>query len=267
MMILPTAFAVEASPVAEISTVDAQSQPVIMDKIPVKAKNIQLTINLTKEQAYDFILNSVFNKPGIELFVKALDEDSVTVYLTSNSSELTTDGKLELGSVNSSDMFNIESISDVKITDGENELGCWQSIGESDEELDIPNDDNDNLEEPDDDSSLSDSDNSNSAGTDNGSDNNIDGDSGSEDSNHDKDEGLGSNNSDSDNSSSDDNSSSGNSSGSSSFSGSSSGGSNSNIKKYGINIVTDKTLGSVKVDNNYANSDENITIYVDPVDG
>ena len=60
MMMLPTAFAVEASPVAEIPTVDAQSQPVIMDKIPVKAKNIQLTINLTKEQAYDFILNSVF---------------------------------------------------------------------------------------------------------------------------------------------------------------------------------------------------------------
>lgn len=221
-MMLPTAFAVDASPVVEISTVDAQSQSIIIDKIPVKAKNIQLTINLTKEQAYDFILNSVFNQPGIELFVKALDEDSVTVYLTSNSSELTTDGKLELGSVNSSDVFNIESISDLKITDGENELGYWPNVGKPDKEPD----DGDTSNNPDKD----DSDNTDTDG-DNSNDNSSDGAS---------------------------------SSGSSS---SNSGNTSSSAKKYAINIVTNKTFGSINVNNNSAKSGDTVIFYARPLDG
>ena len=126
-MAIPVAFAA-GMPSVNIPTNENTQQSVSLNNISNDVKNLQVTINLSKEQDYDFLENSILsNKVGVEFFYKT-GNSSVTIYITSNTDVLTTSGNLILGTISADNSFNIASATNMKVTDGTNTSDSWESI-------------------------------------------------------------------------------------------------------------------------------------------
>ena len=127
VMAIPVAFAA-GTPSLNITANESTQQSVIFDNISNDIKNLQVTINLSKSQTYDFY-SDLSNNIGMEVYYKPQNQfsDNITIYITSNVNPLTTTGNLVLGTISADENFSLKSATNMKVTDGTNTSGVWDN--------------------------------------------------------------------------------------------------------------------------------------------
>lgn len=126
VMAIPVAFAA-GTPSLNITADESTQQSVSFNNISNDIKNLQVTINLSKNQNYSFLENNdLASKAGVEFYCKT-DNSTVTIYITSNTDVLTTSGNLILGTISADESFSIKSATNMKVTDGTNTSGTWDN--------------------------------------------------------------------------------------------------------------------------------------------
>lgn len=141
VMSIPVAFAA-GTPSINITANESTQQSVSFNNISSDTKNLQVTINLSKNQNYSFLENNYLaGKAGVEFHCKT-DNSTVTIYITSNTDVLTTSGNLILGTISADESFSIKSATNMKVTDGTNISGTWDNTNTQTPSTDNGSDDN-----------------------------------------------------------------------------------------------------------------------------
>ena len=141
VMSIPVAFAA-GTPSINITANESTQQSVSFNNISSDTKNLQVTINLSKNQNYSFLENNYLaGKAGVEFHCKT-DNSTVTIYITSNTDVLTTSGNLILGTISADESFSIKSATNMKVTDGTNTSGTWDNTNTQTPSTDNGSDDN-----------------------------------------------------------------------------------------------------------------------------
>ena len=155
IMAIPVAFAA-GTPSLNIPTTENTQQSITFNNVSNDVKNLQVTINLSKEQKYEFSINEdIKDKDGVEFCYKS-QGSSITIYITSNTYSLTNSDFIKLGDISADENFNIISATDIKLVDDDNTSSVWEDI--------IPpsNDTNDNTNNGDNNNNNNQNNNSNS---------------------------------------------------------------------------------------------------------
>ncbi len=127
IMAIPVAFAA-GTPSLNIPTTENTQQSVTFNNISNDVKNLQVTINLSKEQKYEFSINEdIKDKDGVEFCYKS-QGSSITIYITSNTYSLTNSDFIKLGDISADENFNIISATDIKLVNDDNTSSVWEDI-------------------------------------------------------------------------------------------------------------------------------------------
>lgn len=127
IMAIPVAFAA-GTPSLNIPTTENTQQSITFNNVSNDVKNLQVTINLSKEQKYEFSINEdIKDKDGVEFCYKS-QGSSITIYITSNTYSLTNSDFIKLGDISADENFNIISATDIKLVDDDNTSSVWEDI-------------------------------------------------------------------------------------------------------------------------------------------
>lgn len=127
IMAIPVAFAA-GTPSLNIPTTENTQQSITFNNVSNDVKNLQVTINLSKEQKYEFSINEdIKDKDGVEFCYKS-QGSSITIYITSNTYSLTNSDFIKLGDISADENFNIISATDIKLVDDNNTSSVWEDI-------------------------------------------------------------------------------------------------------------------------------------------
>lgn len=114
-----------------ISSQEAASQEVGFSGVSSNCQSFQATFNLSNSTAiYDFMANDVLDAlPGIYTTYKQ-EGSAVTVYVTTKSGVLTSDGSLTLGTISANDgtNFTVEKASGVKVVGSDNSETTYTQV-------------------------------------------------------------------------------------------------------------------------------------------
>lgn len=113
------------------SSQEAASQEVGFSGVSSNCQSFQATFNLSNSTAiYDFMANDVLDAlPGIYTTYKQ-EGSAVTVYVTTKSGVLTSDGSLTLGTISANDgtNFTVEKASGVKVVGSDNSETTYNQV-------------------------------------------------------------------------------------------------------------------------------------------
>lgn len=113
------------------SSQEAASQEVGFSGVSSNCQSFQATFNLSNSTAiYDFMANDVLDAlPGIYTTYKQ-EGSAVTVYVTTKSGMLTSDGSLTLGTISANDgtNFTVEKASGVKVVGSDNSETTYNQV-------------------------------------------------------------------------------------------------------------------------------------------
>ena len=113
------------------SSQEAASQEVGFSGVSSNCQSFQATFNLSNSTAiYDFMANDVLDAlPGIYTTYKQ-EGSAVTVYVTTKSGVLTSDGSLTLGTISANDgtNFTVEKASGVKVVGSDNSETTYTQV-------------------------------------------------------------------------------------------------------------------------------------------
>lgn len=113
------------------SSQEAASQEVGFSGVSSNCQSFQVTFNLSNSTAiYDFMANDVLDAlPGIYTTYKQ-EGSAVTVYVTTKSGVLTSDGSLTLGTISANDgtNFTVEKASGVKVVGADNSETTYTQV-------------------------------------------------------------------------------------------------------------------------------------------
>ena len=116
---------------AVTSSQEAASQEVGFSGVSSNCQSFQATFNLSNSTAiYDFMANDVLDAlPGIYTTYKQ-EGSAVTVYVTTKSGVLTSDGSLTLGTISANDgtNFTVEKASGVKVVGSDNSETTYTQV-------------------------------------------------------------------------------------------------------------------------------------------
>lgn len=147
-MAIPVASAA-GTPNISVTDDNSLQQIVRLNNISDDVKNLQVTINLSKDQDYIFLENSILaSKAGVEFYCK-VENSCLTIYVTSNTDVLSTSGTLELGVISANEIFNITEATNMKVVNSKNISESWNVIDsipikDSDEDVENPDEGEDN---------------------------------------------------------------------------------------------------------------------------